>query len=77
MAAIKSNNPTNAIINRNFVIRYQIVNEKGSKLIGAGKYCNLVGEELQIKHFKKVIQGGLDKYTFLIRNRLKINFHSK
>lgn len=77
MPAVKSNNPTNAEINRHFVIRYQVVTEKGTKLIGAGKYSSLVGEELKIKHFKKVLEGGQQVYTFLIRNRLKIKFHSK
>ena len=37
----------------------------------------LAGEELKIKHFKKVLEGNLQVYTFLIRNRLKIKFHSK
>lgn len=77
MPAVKSNNITNAEINRHFVIRYQVATEKGTKLIGAGKYASLVGEELKIKHFKKVLEGGQQVYTFLIRNRLKIKFHSK
>ena len=77
MSALKSSNPTNVIINKNFIIRYQNTDEKGSNLVGAGKYEQLVGEELKIKHFNKVLKGGLDKYTFLIRNRLKITFHSK
>lgn len=77
MSALKSSNPTNAIINRNFIIRYQTTDEKGTKLVGAGKCEQLVGKELKIKHFNKVLQGGLDKHTFLIRNRLKITFHSK
>ena len=38
MSALKSSNPTNAIINRNFIIRYQNTDEKGTKLVGAGKY---------------------------------------
>ena len=77
MGALKSSNPTNAIINKNFIIRYKNTDEKGSKLIGAGKYSQLVGEELKIKHFNKVLHSGLDKHTFLIRSRLKIVFHSK
>jgi len=77
MPAQKSNNQENAWINRHFVIRYENTNEKGTKLIGAGKYHTLVGEELKIKHFKKVLEGDAQIYTFLIRNRLKIKFHSK
>lgn len=77
MPAKKSTDPTNAKINKHFVIRYQVATEKGTKLIGAGKYKDLVGEELKIKHFKKVLEGNLQIYTFLIRNRLKIKFHSK
>lgn len=57
MPAKKSTNPTNATINKHFVIRYEIPEEKGTKLIGAGKYHTLVGEELKIKHFKKVLDG--------------------
>lgn len=77
MTAIRSNNCTNAKINKHFVIRYEVATEKGTKLIGAGKYNQLVGEELKIKHFNKVLEGDAQVYTFLIRNRLKIKFHSK
>lgn len=77
MLAVKSHNPTTAEINKHFVIRYQVATEKGTKLIGAGKYSTLVGEELKIKHFNKVLDGQAQVYTFLIRNRLKIKFHSK
>lgn len=77
MSAKKSNNPINAEINKHFVIRYEVATEKGTKLIGAGKYNQLVGEELKLKHFKKVLEGQQQVYTFLIRNRLKIKFHSK
>mgnify|MGYP006197852957 CR=1 FL=1 len=57
----------------------QVINvpEKEKKLIGAGQYHKYVSEELKIKHFKKVLEGNLQVYTFLIRNRLKIKFHSK
>ena len=77
MTAKRSLNKTNAEINKHFVIRYEVATEKGTKLIGAGKYKDLVGEELKIKHFKKVLEGKAQVYTFLIRNRLKIKFHSK
>lgn len=77
MPALKSKNKETTLINKHFVIRYEVATEKGTKLIGAGKYSQLVGEELKIKHFKTVLDGGLQQYTFKIRNRLKIKFHSK
>ena len=77
MPAIRSNNRERAFINRNFVIRVTDVATKQSKLVGAGKYSNIVGEELKIKHFKKVSEGGEQSYTFQLRRGLKIKFHSK
>lgn len=77
MPAVKSSNITVATINKNFIIKVENVQNKERKLIGAGQYFKYVGEELKIKHFNKVLGGGEQKYTFLIRNRLKINFYSK
>ncbi len=77
MPAIKSDCPTRAEINRHFVISYEIQGEKGSKLIGAGKYADLVGEEMKTRHFNEVLNGKRYQYTFKIRNRLKIKFRSK
>lgn len=80
--ALKSNNPTNAYINRHFIIRV-LENPKENplkhtKLTSANKLSRFLNDEqLKIKLFKKVLDGGKDKYTFLIRNRLKIDFHSK
>ncbi|MFE3847160.1 hypothetical protein ACFX5D_04155 [Flavobacterium sp. LB3P45] len=80
--ALKSSNPTNALINRNFVIRV-LDNPKenpvkNTKLTSANKLSGFINdEELKIKLFNKVLDGGKDKYTFMIRNRLKIEFHSK
>ncbi|MFV8347280.1 hypothetical protein [Flavobacterium sp. ZB4P13] len=80
--ALKSHNPTNALINRNFIIRV-LDNPKenpvkNTKLTSANKLSGLINDEqLKIKLFNKVLDGGKDKYTFLIRNRLKIEFHSK
>lgn len=80
--ALKSNNPTNALINRNFIIRV-LDNPKenpvkNTKLTSANKLSGFVNdEELKIKLFNKVLDGGKDKYTFMIRNRLKIEFQSK
>ncbi len=80
--ALKSNNPTNALINRNFIIRV-LDNPKENpvkktKLTSANKLSGFINdEELKIRLFNKVLDGGKDKYTFLIRNRLKIDFHSK
>jgi hypothetical protein len=80
--ALKSNNPTNALINRHFIIRVldnpkeNLV--KNTKLTSANKLSGYLNDEtLKIKLFNKVLDGGKDKYTFLIRNRLKIDFHSK
>lgn len=77
MAAVKSQNIEVATINKNFIIQVINVPENVKKLIGAGQYHKYVSEELKIKHFNKVLEGGAQKYTFLIRNRLKINFYSK
>lgn len=77
MAAVKSDNQLRAQINKNFVIRIKKHDQKGSFLVGAGQYSKYVDEKLKIKHFNKVLEGGLDQYTFKIRNRLIINFHGK
>lgn len=80
--AKKSNNPTNALINQNFIIRV-LENPKenpvkNTKLTSANKLSRFINDEqMKIKLFNKVLDGGKDKYTFLIRNRLKIDFHSK
>lgn len=80
--ALKSNNPTNAIINRNFIIRVlenpKENHVKNTKLTSANKLSGyLKDEQLKIKLFKKVLDGEKDKYTFLIRSRLKIEIQSK
>lgn len=76
----KSNNRTNVLINKNFVIRIvenHLTNKK-SKLTSANKLSNyLLDEELKIKLFEKVLASPKDKVTFLIRKRLKIDFCSK
>lgn len=73
----KSDNPLNAMINREFLIRWHQNDKPGSFLVSAGQYHKIVGEEMRSRHFHKVLNGGLDRYTFLIRNRLKIEFISK
>ncbi|WP_374173901.1 hypothetical protein [Flavobacterium tructae] len=80
--AKKSDNPTNAFINRNFIIRVlEFPKEsdiKNTKLTSANKLSNYLNdEEMKIKLFKKILDEGKDKYTFLIRSRLKIDFQSK
>lgn len=80
--ALKSNNPTNAIINRNFIIRVlenpKENHVKNTKLTSANKLSGyLKDEQLKIKLFKKILDGEKDKYTFLIRSRLKIEIQSK
>ncbi|OXG00001.1 hypothetical protein BC749_108167 [Flavobacterium araucananum] len=80
--AKKSDNPTNALINRNFIIRVlenpKVNDVKNTKLTSANKLSKyLLDEEIKIKLFKKILDEGKDKYTFLIRSRLKIDFQSK
>lgn len=80
--ALKSNNPTNAVINRNFIIRVlenpKENHVKNTKLTSANKLSGyLKDEQLKIKLFKKILDGEKDKYTFLIRSRLKIEIQSK
>ncbi|WP_130736893.1 hypothetical protein [Flavobacterium sp. J27] len=87
--AKKSDNPINAEINKNFVIRV-LVNPnqnptKNTKLTSANKLSVYLfdekfgnsNDELKSKLFNKVLEGGKDKYVFLIRNRLKIEFCAK
>jgi hypothetical protein len=82
IAGKKSLFPTNAIINRNFIIRV-LENPKSNpikntKLRTANTISKLINDErLKMKLFEKVLNGQADKYTFLIRNRLRIDFCSK
>lgn len=80
--ALKSDNPTNAKINQNFIICV-LENPKqnpvkNKKITSANKLSIfLKDEELKIKLFKKILHGDKDKYVFNIRNRLKIEIWSK
>ena len=80
--AIPSSNPTNSFINRNFIIRI-LENPKdnpikNTKLTSANKLSNFIkDEQLKLKLFNKVLDGGKDKYSFHIRSRLRIDFCSK
>ncbi|MEO5775477.1 MAG: hypothetical protein ABIQ27_01150 [Flavobacterium sp.] len=81
-AGKKSLFPTNAIINRNFIIRVlenpKSNSVKNTKLRTANTISKLINDEkLKMKLFEKVLNGKADKYTFLIRNRLRIDFCSK
>ena len=81
-AGKKSLNPTNATINKNFIIRVlenpAINPVKNTKLCSANSLSKLINDkELTFKLFNDVLQGGKDKYTKLIRKRLKIDFCSK
>ena len=81
-AGKKSLFPTNAIINKNFIIRvleYPKSNSvKNTKLRTANTISMLINDKkLKMKLFEKVLNGKADKYTFLIRNRLRIDFCSK
>lgn len=82
MPAVKSKNRINVFINKNFVIRVQVIENKllvgKSKLTSANKLSNyILDEELKIRLFKKVMEAGMDKHTFKIRSRLKIDFVAK
>ncbi|MGH2667152.1 hypothetical protein [Flavobacterium sp.] len=82
IAGMKSLYPTNAVINKNFIIRVlenpKTSPVKNTKLRTANTISELIGDEqLKMKLFNKVLNGQADKYTFLIRNRLKIDFCSK
>lgn len=76
----KSPNRINVLINKNFLIRVVLdhKNNKKTQLTSANKLSGFIkDEELKIKLFKKVLASPKDKVTFLIRNRLKIDFCSK
>lgn len=74
----KSKNPTNAYINKNFVIRVKENNNQKTKLCSANSVAKLIANnELTAKIFTKIIAKGEDKTTVHIRNRLKIDFVSK
>lgn len=82
MPALKSDKPLFAMINKNFVIQvlenYKENLEKNRKITTANKLSKYLNdEELKLKLFDKVLEGGLDEYTFKIRNRLRIKFFSK
>jgi len=81
MPAIQSDNRTNVVINRNFVIRVlenPLENKTKTRLTSANKLNNFVNDEnIVLKLFEKVLGGGKDRYTFLLRKRLKIDFCSK
>lgn len=90
MPAVKSDNPLHAEINRYFNI--SVYEFKGVAMVN-GKQVNTytyeginsanevaayIGDEkLKIKLFNEVLDSGLDRYTILIRKRLKIIFYSK
>jgi len=81
-AGKKSLYPTNAVINKNFIIRVlenpKQNSVKNTKLRTANTISVLINDDkLKMRLFDKVLNGKLDKYTFLIRNRLKIDFCSK
>lgn len=76
--ALKSNNPTNAMINRNFIIQVKEPDWKKTKLTSANKCINYIKDEkLKIKLFNEVLSGQKQIYTFKIRKRLIIKFYSK
>jgi len=76
-AAIKTDNPVRTAINKNFVIRWKHQDEKKYRLIGAGRYKYLVGEDFCQKHFEKVLNSSQQKISFKLRRGLEIIFVSK
>jgi len=76
--AKKSDKPLNALINKNFVVKFREPNDKDWKISSANKISIVINdEELKIRLFKKVLTNGEQQYTISIRNRIKIKFHSK
>lgn len=81
MAAVKSKNRINVLINRNFIIVVKII-ENGAvvdrKLTSANRVSNfLKNEVLKIRLFKTLLEGQKQKYIIKIRNRLILNIWSK
>jgi len=75
---LKSEKPINALINKNFVVKFKEPNDKDWKISSANKISLFINdEELKIRLFNKVLSNGEQQYTISIRNRLKIKFHSK
>ena len=76
--AIRSDNLTNAYINKNFIIRVHVTGEKKTRLTSANKLSTFqIEPETKLRLFNKLIDQGQDKHTFSIKNRLKIEFCSK
>jgi len=63
-------------INKNFIIRVSYADGE-VRLVGAGQYHKYVGERICLKHFNKVLENGLDRYTFKMRRELTIEFVGK
>lgn len=72
-----SDNPLRREINRNFLIRYKFHDHSQTYLVSGGQYHKIVGEKFKAIHFKAVLEGRQQNFTFFIRNRLKINFIRK
>lgn len=64
------------IINKNFIVRVTFLNDpfKEVRLVGAGQYYKYVGEPFCLRHFKQVLKGGMDEYTFFPKKFLKVEF---
>ena len=78
MKALKSDNPTNAQINKHFFIRVKLPEEKKNRLTTAKQCIKFIcDEKIKQKLFAKVLNGKEYTYTFMIRKRLRIEFHSK
>jgi hypothetical protein len=76
--AKKSDNPLYATINKNFVVKYKTPDMKDYAISSANKIGSIINDEqIKIRLFNRVLTDGLFQYTFKIRKRLIIKFHSK
>lgn len=85
--ARKSDDPVRAFINKNFLIRYRIPGEKGSRLVSAGQYAKLLEryaptvrkgyEGTKNEHFKRVINSKDQKIQIPDKYTIKITFVAK
>jgi hypothetical protein len=74
---IKSDSPSRARINKNFLIRWKTLDQKNMRLIGAGRYMNLVGEELAQRHFSKALSSNKQKIIIRIYGKMLVHFVAK
>lgn len=83
MAAVKSDNPFHAEINKYFNIHVYEWSESGQQYLHCGicsanEVATYIGnEETKIRLFNAALERMASKHTALIRKRLKIDFYLK